>query len=221
MHTDSPESSAAEMADEQPSIGLRRRLIGAGLIGLAGSLVPRVAAHASSTTPDDTAAATTTTAPPKRPAGDDVQLLDFAQSVELAAVALYDITLAAGALSDTTLAVVTQVHQAHVSYAQSLNALLGRQASGTALADVIDAFSDAFGGSEDEFLAAAYTFEDTAVATHTELLGQVLGTDGAQLIASILIIEARQALVFADLSGETDLDALIFTDAKAIEPGKG
>lgn len=226
MHTDSPETSAAGVADPQPSNAFRRRLFGAGLIGLAGSLVPRLAASAGAASTDDTTgdttpAATTTTAPPKRPTADDVEILGFARTIELAAAQLYETALGSGALSDATMAVVTNVRQAHVSYGQSLNAFLGREAPGDASADVLDAYADAFGGDEKAFLAAAYELEDTAVATHTEILGQVVGTDGVSLIASIVIAEAEHAVVLADLAGETDLDALIFTKATALEPGEG
>lgn len=221
MHTDSPETSVAVVADDQPSTGLRRRLIGAGLLGLAGSLVPRLASQAGATVPDDTAAATTTTAPPKRPEAGDIELLAFAQSVELAATELYAMAIGSGSLSDDTLAIVTNVHQAHVSYGQSLNGLLGRNAPNAALSELTDSAADAFGGDEAAFLAAAFELEDTLVATHTQLIGQLLGTNGIELIASILIVEARHALVFADLAGETDLDALIFTTAEALEPGEG
>jgi hypothetical protein len=78
-----------------------------------------------------------------------------------------------------------------------------------------------FGGDEDAFLAAAYTLEDTAVATHTELLGQLQGTDGGGLLASIIMIEASFATVFADLAGQTDLDTLIQTSAEALVPAEG
>jgi hypothetical protein len=238
VHTDSPETSVAVVADPQPSNGMRRRLLGAGLIGLAGSLVPRLAASAgAASTPDttagttanttagtataDTTAATTTTTPPRRPTSSDVDVMGFAQSFELAVAQLYAAALGSGALSDATLAVVTNVHQAHVSYGQSLNAFLGRDAPGQALADVLDSFGNDFAGDEKTFLAAAYQVEDTAVATHTELAGQLVGTDGVELIASILIAEARHSLVFADLAGITDLDALLLTNADALQPGKG
>lgn len=218
MHTDLPETPVAVVAEEQPSTGLRRRLIGAGLIGLAGSLVPRLATRAGAS-PDTPA--TTTTAPPKRPTTDDVSLLGFAQSVELAAVELYQMAVAAQSLGDTALAVVTSVQQAHVAYAQSLNALLGRQAPGTVLTDVVDQFAADFSGDEASILSAAFVLEDTAVATHSELIGQLTGVDGAELIASMLIAEARHSAAFADLAGETDLDTLIFTSAQALEPGEG
>lgn len=227
MHTDSPETSVAVVADSQPATGLRRRLIGAGLIGLAGSLVPRVAAHASATTPDDTTEATTpvvaatTTAPPQQPTAEDVDVLGFAQSVELAISQLYKTALDAGSLSDDVLAVVGPVHEAHIAYAQSLNALLGRNAPGQASAELVGASSEGFGGDEAAFLEAAYQLEDTAVATHSELIGQLAGTDGAGLLASILIAEARHAMVFADLAGESDLDVLLLTAAEPLEAAEG
>jgi hypothetical protein len=219
VHTDSPETSVDVVADQQPSTGLRRRLIGAGLFGLAGSLAPRFASRAAAA-PEDTAAPTTTEAP-QRPDADDVELLGFAQSIELAAAELYEMAMASGSLSDETMMVVDSVHRAHVSYGQSLNALLGRSAPGESAAEIVDVFGAGFGGSEDEFLTAAYELEDTAVATHQELIGQIRGTDGAQLVASMLIAEARHSTVFADLAGETDLDVLIFTAAEAVEPAEG
>jgi hypothetical protein len=225
VHTPSPETSVAVVADAQPPAGLRRRLIGAGLIGLAGSLAPRLAARASATTPENTTetstGATTTTAPPQQPTPDDVEVLGFAQSIELAAAQLYKAALDAGSLGDEVLAIVVPVHQAHVAYAQALNGLLGRGAPGEASTEVVDASTEGFGGDEAGFLAAAYQLEDTAVATHSELIGQLAGTDGAALLASILIAEARHATVFADLAGESDLDALLLTAAEPLEAGEG
>lgn len=218
MHTDSPESLVAVEAEAQPSTGLRRRLIGAGLIGLAGSLVPRLAAHAGAA-PDTPA--TTTTAPPKQPQAEDVDLLGAAQSAELAAVELYRIALAADSLDEAATAVVTFVMQSHVSYGQGLNGLMGRTAPGTVATDVVEQFAADFGGDQASITAAAFVLEDTLVATHTETLGQLGGTDGAEQLASMIIAEAQHSLVFADLSGETDLDTLIFTSAQALEPGEG
>jgi hypothetical protein len=236
VHTDSPETSVAAAADpqplsgfRQPPAGLRRRLVGAGLIGLAGALVPRLASVAGAstdtttddTTADDSPAATTTTAPPRLPTDVDVETLSFAQSVTMAAAALLDGALASGSLSDEALIIVTSVHESYVSYAQALNGFLGRKASGEPLADLLDSMSDAFAGDQDAILTAAYQLADTIVATLTEVLGTLEGTDGASLVASILIVAARQSLVFADLAGVTDLDALILTNAEAIEPVEG
>ena len=58
-------------------------------------------------------------------------------------------------------------------------------------------------------LDAASKLESTAVATHTDLLGKLQGTDGAALLASILIVEARHGTVLAYLNGAASLDDLL------------
>jgi hypothetical protein len=230
VHTESPDQTgdASPVAAARPQASTaRRRLIGAGIAGLAGALVPRLAGSAGAstdtTTGDSTTAgttdgtqATTTTAPPKRPTPGDVELLSFAQSIELAAAELYEMALESGSLGEKTTEIVQTIHQAHVSYGQSLNALLGRKAPGESLTSLVDQSSAGFGGSNAAFLEAARQLEDMAVATHTSQIADIEGTDGAQLIASIVIAEARFALVLADLAGETDLAKLISTGAEPI-----
>lgn len=75
MDIDTPDTApAAAMADVASSHGLRRRRrLGAGLLGLAGSLLPSLASRAGAS-PDQT----TTTAPPKQPSDADLVLLRFA-----------------------------------------------------------------------------------------------------------------------------------------------
>ena len=201
----------------------RRRLLGAGMLGLAGSLLPQLASRAGATTPpagSAPVAATTTTAPPKRPTNDDLALLGFAQSVELAAVALYDIALT-GTRLGVDRALFTTLREAHLAYTQVLSALLGKHAPGTVLDAAVTQFQAGFGGSTKDVLAAAYDLEAIALATHDDLIGKLLGTDGVALIASILIAEARHCTVLADLAGSTDLDTLLLSDATALEPTKG
>ena len=197
---------------------VRRRLVGAGLIGLAGSLLPRLASRASAGTSD----ATTTTAPPQRPTVDDVPLLQFAQTIELAAVALYDVALRTGGLGDDLLATVTATRADHLAYAQALSGQLGTSAPGSPAADVVEAARESFATGDDvQTATAAHQLEDVAVATHSELIGQLLGTDGAALIASILIVEARHSLVFGALAGISELDDLLLTNGDPLSPEKG
>jgi|CXWL01.1.fsa_nt_gi hypothetical protein len=217
---DSPDTSTAGTSGAMPQPGLRRRLLGAGIVGLAGSLLPSLAARASASTPDD--AAPTTTAPPQRPTGDDVALLQFAQSVELAVVELYGVALGSNGLGDGLLALLTETRATHVAYAQSLSAMLGTDATGATATEVIEAGRAAFAtGNDHDVATAAHDLEAVAVATHTELLGLLLGTDAASLVASILIVEARHSLVFGKLAGINDLDALLLTNADALAPGRG
>jgi hypothetical protein len=224
---DLPASPTADPATTEH--GSRRNLLGAGIVGLAASLLPqlagRVGASASTSTGDttttSTVAATTTTAPPKRPTDADTKLLGFAQQVELSAVALYDVALSGKAAGDAA-PVFIAIRESHQAYAQVLGGLLGRLAPGEAAGDVVSSLTKVFQSDSLKGLAAAaYDLEGAAVATHQELLGQLIGTDGAALIASILIAEARHATVLADIGGQKDLDTLLLSTATALEPTKG
>lgn len=202
---------------------IRRRLLGIGLGGAAVSLLPFLSGRAAATTPPaDTTAATTTTAPPKRPTDDDVSLLGFAQTVELAARQLYDVALGTnGLFDDVQRAVIATIRESHDAYAASLSGMLGRLAPQKAN-PIVDDLEGSFGGKLADMLDAAAALESTAVATHTDILGKLQGTDGAALIASILIVEARHGTVLVSLNGSTDLDDLLVnTEADALAPAEG
>jgi ferritin-like protein len=205
----------------------RRRLLAAGFSGTALGLLGSRAVSASpdTTTPADdegetspeSASVTTTTEPPQRPTQDDVPLLQFAESFELAARDLYQAAIDAGA-EEETLSAIRGNHQASASI---LKGMLGTQGALSRSDEVFDRFEQDFATTDIAALAAAaYELESTAVATHTELVGELVGIDGAHLIASILVVEARQAVVMADLSGRgDDYDALFESDAEALSPG--
>jgi hypothetical protein len=204
---------------------LRRRLLGIGLGGAAVSLLPFLVNRASATTPNsgptDSTPATTTTAPPKRPTDDDVVLLGFAQSVELAARNLYDVALGTDDFDEVTRAVMATIRESHDAYAAALSGTLGREAP-QEVNPIFDDLQSNFAGDLKSVLDAAYSIESTATATHLDILGQLTGTDGASLIASILIVEARHGTVLAYLNGATDLDVLLVdTEADALTPAEG
>jgi Ferritin-like domain len=208
-----------------PDSAFRRRLLGIGLGGAAVSLLPWLVGRASATTTtsatSDTTPATTTTVPPKRPSDADVELLGFAQTVEIAAFRLYEEALGTAEFSEEERAVIATFHDAHQAYAQSLSGFLGRDAP-QVLNPIYDEMLEAFSGDRASVLTAAYDLESVAVATHTDILGQLQGTDGAALIASILIVEGAHGTVLADIAGETDLDILLVkTEADALAPVGG
>ena len=218
MDIDVTEPAAADSA-------LRRRLLGIGLGGAAVSLLPFLVGRANATTPttasSDTTAATTTTAPPKQPTDDDVALLGFSQSVELAARNLYDVALGTDDFDDNTRAVLATIRESHDAYAASLSAILGRQAPQT-VNPIFDTLQSSFSGDKQSVLEAAYALESTAVATHDGVLGRLQATDGASLIASILIVEARHGTVLAYMNGSTDLDELLVNqEADALTLAEG
>jgi hypothetical protein len=117
--------------------------------------------------------------------------------------------------------VIATIRESHDAYAASLSALLGRQAP-QVVDPVFDKLKSSFGGDASTMLDAAYEIESTAVATHTDILGRLQGTDGARLLASILIVEARHGTVVAHLNGKTSLDDLLVnTESDALTPAKG
>jgi hypothetical protein len=210
----------------QPDSALRRRLLGIGLGGAAVSLLPFLMGRASATTPssgpsDTTAATTTTSSAPKRPTADDVALLGFLQTIELAARNLYDVALATKDFDDNERAVLATIRESHEAYATSLSGELGRDAP-QEVNPIFDDLKSSFSGDKSSVLEAAYGLESTAVATHTEILSELHGTDGASLIASILIVEARHGTVLAYLNGSNDLDKLLVDkEADALAPAEG
>ena len=198
----------------------RRRFLQAVGLGGALSALPFVArsagAQSGSTTTEAgseaTASATpvtTTTAPPQRPTDDDEPLLGFAQSIELSATAAYEAVLDRAdelSLPEDVYPVIEVFREHHKAYGQSLSGLLGRTAPNTSNATADTEFGPLFtSGSLDEVLTAAIALEEAAVATHLTLLDQLQGTDGAALIASILVTEARHATVLSALSGNDAL----------------
>jgi hypothetical protein len=195
----------------------RRSVLGAGLGGAALSLLPLLFGRGTAS-----ASAPTTTAPPLRPTADDVTLLGFAQGVEMAARSLYDTALATSSLSGTDRDVILTIRESHDAYVQGISGLLGREAPLQVNADVVAAFEAAFAGSTADMLAAAYSIESTAVATHRDILGALQGLDGANLVASILIVEARHGTVLASMAGKSSLDELLVNvEADALAPAEG
>jgi hypothetical protein len=240
-HTDAAAPTDADTTTIGGSVA-RRRVLVAGISGTALSLLPFLGGRASAsgrnnssaattdptsgstgdTTGDTTAATeaatTTTTAPPRRPTEDDIALLSFAQSVELTIRDLYDVAITAGTFEGTTLSDVKAIREAHEAYAQSLSGLLGRVAPNTPLDALFTSLEGDFSGDLADVATAAQALENTAVATHTDIVGQLLGIDGSSLVASMLIVEARHATVLATIAGVSDLDQQLASDGEALSP---
>jgi Ferritin-like domain len=233
---------AAAQRSGNASAPLGRRALAAALSGAALSLVPllgsRANANGRSTPPSDSGAtgdstggttadttgvtieavnATTTTAPPKQPTPEDIELLGFAQSVELTIVSLYARGLETGEFPGLQGEALNTIRQAHLAYAQSISGLLGRDAPNVRNESLYADLESDFSGDAASIVAAAASLEDVVVATHTELVGELVGLDGSTLIASILVVEARNALVlkyYLDVS----VDDQLATAGTAISP---
>ena len=163
--------------------------------------------------------APTTTLPPiKHPTAEDMVLLDFAQSVELTARDLYDVAIESGAFDETLASEMVAIREAHEGYATAISGLIGRSAANKPNTALFDELAGDFEGDAQAIATAAAAFEDVAVATHIDLIGQLEGIDGSSLIASIVVIESRIATLLRAISGVEDLEAQLEFEAEALTP---
>ncbi len=160
----------------------RRRML--ALAGLAGAVTAAAIARPTS-------------AAPTTPSTADAELLSAALGAELAAAELYQMAIDAGA-DDELLTVIQSNHQ---QYAERIGATIG-QSPDTVDQGVVDEWQSAFESSDVAAVAVeASTFEQSLVATHLELLGELESSQGVELSSSILVVEARQASLLAALAG--------------------
>ncbi|MGA0915909.1 MAG: ferritin-like domain-containing protein [Ilumatobacteraceae bacterium] len=184
--------------DEATETGARdrRTMLVAGLAGAVAAIAG--ASKVSAAENDFTAA--------------ELDILRFAQRLELTARDLYDAAIAAGA----TGAIWEAMSEQHEAYAQSIAGLTGLSAD-SRNDEVFDALVGAFSSSD--AAEAAYDLESAAAATHIEVLGLLTHRPASQLVASIISAESRHCVVLADLTGRgTDLTALLVNDAQPILP---
>lgn len=202
-----------EIEVSQASAGVgRRHLLGAGVGGAALSLLPFLSSRANASSEDGT----TTTAPPKQPTDADATVLAGVQQVELTLVALYDTAIKeVTTWDDAQLVVLTAVREAHQEFASALNGILGRSATNASADALFAELSGGFKGDRGEVLLAMHEVESAAVATQQEAIGALQGTNGAALLASVQIAEARHCTILADLAGSDDLALLLVNDEAA------
>ncbi len=169
----------------------RRSLIrvagAAGIVGAAAALVSRpVSAAPAPVPPNET----------------DTALLEQAMLLELTAHDLYRDALVSSTFPAETAQLVEVLAANHEAFGQSIAGVAGLSATGRN-ETVYDSLSASF---STDFVLAAHQLEQTAVSTHTELLGIYESLQAVELTASILVVEARQATVLADVAGVSDLD---------------
>ncbi|MEO7396966.1 MAG: ferritin-like domain-containing protein [Ilumatobacteraceae bacterium] len=181
---------------------------------------PPTGATTGGSTTAETSPATTTTAPPRKPTAADIELLGFAQSVELTIRDLYDVALSTNAFDGRSASDVSAIREAHEGYGTAIGGLIGRGASDRSISTLFARFQSGFVGSAQSVATAAAAMENVAAATHLDLLGELEATDGAALIASIAIVEARNATVLNVLAGATSLEDQLAGDGEALSPSE-
>lgn len=162
---------------------------------------------------ESTSDSPTTTAAPRRPTEADRKLLGFAQTVELTARDLYRLAVEAGAGGEqrASLAAIAAHHDA---YSQAVSAVIGTSAPQQRDEPLFALLKSSFDSKSDSAIKAAHDLENTLVATHRSLLSQLDGTEGASLIASVMIVEARHSAALAAMAGLSparDLDTFLTT----------
>ena len=204
MNSKGPSLVDLETAEPAPS---RRSLIGAagaaGLVGAAAALLGGFPATAAAPTPPD------------RPTDADRTALEAAMRLELAAMTLYQV--AAEELPEDIAAIATLMAEQHQAYANSISGAIGIASDGIDQG-VVDMMSGDFATSDPQaFAAAARTLENTAVATHTQLVGEHESTEAIELTAAILTVESRHAVVLTSLAGfASNLDEMLGNSATAL-----
>jgi hypothetical protein len=135
---------------------------------------------------------------------DDLANAQFAIGIELAARDLYQAAIDAGA-TGTAWAILADQHS---QYAQRVSGMTGIPAN-TADSTVYDARVAAF--QSDRPANAAYDLENTLIATHATLLGQIVDVDIADVVASVVSMESHHAAYLAERSGRGDNFDALFT----------
>jgi len=184
---------ATDTPDTAPD-GSRRRLVTAGLAAAALGVI----------------GSRTVSAAPNELSARELELLRFAQVLELTARDLYDEAIAAVG-NDPLLEAMSEQHEA---YAQAIASITGLSATGRN--DTV--FYDRTGAFRTDTVLAAHDLESTAAATHTELLAHITQAHAAEVIASIISAESRHCVVLADVAGlGTNLDVTLTNSATALE----
>ena len=142
---------------------------------------------------------------PVRPTAADTELLASAQATALAVRDLYQAAVAAGAGGEHVACLVS-IAAHHDAYAQSISSLIGRAAPQARDSKVFSSNQADFGSDTMATALAAHALENSLVAAHTELVGELVGTEGAALIASMVIIEARHVVALAAIAGKSAID---------------
>ena len=185
--------SPVDLESAEPASS-RRSLIGAlGVAGLASALAVARPAQA---------------APPYSPTDSDREILDQLLQLELTANRLYNDSLAAGLDGDAAFVAQT-FGKNHEYYAEQFAAITGISAD-TYNEAAYEANKDAFATSDvGEFAVAAWTLENDAAATYSELINEFEAVEAQQSTAAIAVMNGRMATVLADLAGVSDdLDIL-------------
>ncbi len=148
----------------------------------------------------------------------DIAQLISAQERELTVRDLYQLALDNDvATSDDEKAVVGLLREHHRAYAQALAGFLGKTATNKRNRALYFSQEQFFGkGSMSSLAAAAQNLENGLIASYENLVATLSDVAAVALISSIIITEARHAVIMAELAGKTDLTDFFNNTARPI-----
>jgi hypothetical protein len=214
---------AAAMAEHRSRRGFLRAAIGlsglaAGAAATSGSLLSGVATAAddtttasipvepgsTSTTPQTSLPASTTVAPPRAPTNQDLVSVAFLQSIEQAIVQVYRNAEASAKLDPAVLFPVATFREHHTEYGNSFTALAGTSTVGATNQTFLQKYAAPMLSTSDPkaLLEGLLKVEQIMTATYQSYLPQISSTTMANLVASIMALEARHAVVLGQALGQ-------------------
>jgi hypothetical protein len=177
---------------------------GSGTAG-GGSATSASVSGATTTAAATTSAAPTktTTLPPAKPQAADLVVMSFANSVELALVALYSQALGTQKLGADNAKFVTRFQAHHRDHAQSFAGMGGKAITNITNQSLVSAYAGRIqsASSEQAVMQVLLELETAAASSYAAALANIVATDPAYLVASILPTEARHAVVFGQKLG--------------------
>ena len=132
--------------------------------------------------------------------GGDVEILNFALTLEFLEAAYYEQALAKTTLSSEVKSLATEIHQNEAEHVEALQATIKQLGGKPVKAPGVD-FGKAF-ANEKSFLKLAQTFEDTGVSAYNGAAPEIQSTEVLAAAGGIVQVEARHAAAIRLLRGE-------------------
>jgi hypothetical protein len=132
--------------------------------------------------------------------GNDIDVLNYALTLEYLEAAFYAQALKANLVSGTELDYVTSIGKDEQAHVDALTATI-KQLGGTPVAAPAVAFGNAF-ADRTSFLTTSVTFENVGVGAYLGAAGFIKDKAILQAAAGIFGVEARHAAIVANLLGQ-------------------
>lgn len=174
----------------------RRRFLTRASIGGAAVVIGGTSFSLATMMPTSMAQTTTT-----EPSDGDLAIVQFAQTLELAAVQAYEAAVATNRL-DTVMAETARTFGLHHhDHADALGTIAGKKAPNAANQQIVQLFAPGIKSATDQnaVLQQLYQLEEGAAATYALALGLIESADTAGTASTILPVEGQHAVAWAQV----------------------